>query len=352
LKNAICFRIILLSISLIGLIGSPSLILGAKSIVTDSKEKFAIVVLPDTQYYSDNYPWIFDNQTRWIINNKESMNIVFVTHLGDLVDHWWSIEEWDNANASMSRLDGVLPYGVLPGNHDGAESMDHLSNFNNYFGFNRFINESWYGGAFQNINANNFQLFSAGGDDFLIFHIQFDPSDDILLWASNVIDQYPSRRVILSTHNFVHGYGYYSNSRSEIGKKMWEKLVKPHVNQIFLVLSGHYENEVRITSLKDGYFVHQLLSDYQDRPNGGNGWLRIIEFSPINDEISIKTYSPYLNRYETDSNSQFILDEEITESRFILISILPWIIPFLILVITLLASYFLLKRFRKNRKLS
>ena len=345
---SLCFAGLMFNLAL-SIDAAPNSITSEENSLTysaDDVENFTIVVLPDTQYYSDNYPWIFDNQTQWIIENKESRNIVFVTHLGDLVDHWWSIEEWDNANTSMSKLDGDLPFGVLPGNHDGAESGGDLINYNNYFGFDRFNNESWYGGAYQNINTNNYQLFSAGGDDYLIFHIQFNPSDDILFWASNVIEQYPSRRVIVSTHDYVHGYYYYSNSRSEIGANMWEKLVKPYADQIFLVLSGHYENEVRITSSVDGNFVHQLLSDYQDRPNGGNGWLRIIEFSPKIEEISIKTYSPYLNKYETDSNSQFILDKKTTESKFVPISILPGIIP---IVITLTASYLLLRRFRKNQ---
>ena len=339
-------RIFLLSLSLIGLIAGLPLILEAKSIDTGSKEKFTIVVLPDTQYYSENFHWIFENQTKWIIENKESMNIVFVTHLGDLVDHYERIEEWDNANLSMSKLVDALPFGVLPGNHDGAETGGDLTNYNNYFGFNRFNNESWYGGAYQNINTNSYQLFSAGGNDYLIFHLQFKPFDDVLSWAGDIIDQYPSRRVIVTTHDYVHGYYYYSNSRSEIGENIWEKLVKPHADQIFLVLSGHYENEERITSLEDGYYVHQLLSDYQDRPNGGNGWLRIIEFSSLTSEISIRTYSPYLNKYETDSNSQFILDNKITESKFKLSSILPAFVPFVIIIIT---GYLLLRRFRNAR---
>ncbi len=316
----------------------------AQSNFMDSKEYFSIIVLPDTQYYSDSHSWIFENQTKWIIENIESMNIVFVTHLGDIVDHWWSIEEWDVANTSMSMLDDNVPFGVLPGNHDGAENRNDLANYNTYFGFDRFSNESWYGGAYQNINSNNYQFFSAGEDDFLIFHLQYNPSDEVLSWASGVIDKYPRRRVIVSTHDFVHGFNYYSNSRSDIGDNMWDKLVKPHADQIFLVLSGHYTNEDRITSLEDGYFVHQLLSDYQGRPEGGNGWLRIIEFSTINDEISIKTYSPYLNQYETDSNSQFILDEKITESKFMLLRILPVFIP---LGVILLVSYFLIKIIRK-----
>lgn len=311
-------------------------------------ENFTIIVLPDTQYYSERYPEIFDNQTQWIVDNIEPMNIVFVTHLGDLVDHWWSNEEWDNANISMSKLDGGLPFGVLPGNHDGAESGGDLTNYEIYFGFDRFNNESWYGGAYQNINTNNYQLFSAGGDDYLIFHIQFNPSDDILFWASNVIDQYPSRRVIVSTHDYMYGN---PSRRSLTGERIWQKLIKPHANQIFLVLSGHnfWENEARITSSDDGNFVHQLLSDYQNRPYGGNGWLRIIEFSPRIDEISIKTYSPYLNKYEIDPNSQFILNDKVTEDYSMLpISlILSWII--LSVTIAFVASYFLLRRSRKNQ---
>ena len=132
---------------------------------------------------------------------------------------------------------------------------------------------------------------------------------------------------------------------------MWRKLIEPHANQIFLVLSGHHfwENEARITSSVDGNFVHQLLSDYQDRSNGGNGWLRIIEFSPKIDEISIKTYSPYLNKFETDSNSQFMLDNKVTEYDF-LIPIFNFLhIVILIVVSTLVASYFILKRSPKNQ---
>jgi hypothetical protein len=163
------------------------------------------------------------------------------------------------------------------------------------------------------------------------------------LWAGNVIDQYHSRRVIVSTHNYVHGF-YPTSSRSTIGRIIWKKLVEPHADQIFLVLSGHYENEIRITSSVDGNFVHQLLSDYQGRPNGGDGWLRIIEFSPSIDEIAIKTYSPYLNKYETDSDSQFILDNKITEK-----DPMPSIRLFLFWVIFNVVIVFVLNYFYKKK---
>ena len=128
------FILLLVPILFINLcwIGIPSNIVNAQDEMDLTKENktivpcyaynnFSIIVLPDTQYYSESYPWIFENQTNWTKENKESLNIVFVTHLGDIVDHWWEVDEYENANSSLRILDEVVPYGVLPGNHDGAE---------------------------------------------------------------------------------------------------------------------------------------------------------------------------------------------------------------------------------------
>lgn len=277
-------------------------------------ENFTIIVLPDTQYYSEEYSWIFDNQTEWILENRELMNIVFVTHLGDIVDHWWIEDEFENANNSLSKLDGNIPYGVLPGNHDGAEEGGNFYYYNNFFGIERYKNEIWYGGAYNNINTNSFQLFSAGGDDFLIFHLQNNPSNAILAWAGNIIDHYPTRRVIVSTHYYIE-WSYQGAPRSEVGNRIWEKLVKPHAEQVFLVLSGHVERERVRTDWVDENAVVQMVSDYQDRTNGGNGYLRILTFSPIQNKIFVKTFSPYLNRFEEDDNSEFALDYNLTSNH-------------------------------------
>jgi hypothetical protein len=275
-----------------------------------SRENFTIIALPDTQHYSENYPQIFDNQTQWITENKEKLNIVFVTHMGDIVNTWSSLNNWENANSSMSKLDESVPWGILPGDQDVAASGEDLSNYNAYFGYERFSDKNWYGGAYQNENTNNFQLFSAGGDDYLIFHIQYAPSDEVLIWAKNILNEYPNRKVIFSTHDYMAGFGV--NLRSDVGEKIWQELIKQNSDQIFLVLCGHWPEEGRRMDTTNSYVVHQLLADYQFRINGGNGWLRILEFSPLQDKIFVKTYSPYLNKYETDSNSEFTLDYDMT----------------------------------------
>jgi hypothetical protein len=95
-------------------------------------ENFTIIVLPDTQNYPLSYPAIFDNQTQWAVNNAAGMNIVFVTHEGDLIDDYDVLSQWNSANHSMSILDGHIPWAVAPGNHD-VNDIGNTTNFNHTF---------------------------------------------------------------------------------------------------------------------------------------------------------------------------------------------------------------------------
>ncbi len=269
-------------------------------------ENFTIVVLPDTQGYCENYPWIFDNQTQWIADNVDALNIVFVAQLGDLVNIPYNTTQWEVANQSMSKLDGKVPWAVLLGNHD--EYNGNLTNYNIYFGPDRFSGKTWYGGSYKaGDNANSYQLFSAGGEDYLVFSLQCEPSNDALCWASNIINAHPDRKVIVSTHDYLRGI-YGIGQRSEIGERIYYSLVKPHADQIFLVLCGHSGAEDLIADSINGNVIYQILADYQNSTYIESGWLRILEFSPIQGKVFVKTYSPILNEYKHDPQSEFTLD--------------------------------------------
>ena len=78
-------------------------------------------------------------------------------------------------------LDGVVPYGMGPGNHDQPTTM-----YNQYFPYTRYQSQPWYGGHYQNLNDNNYQLFSGGGMDFVIVHLEFCPPAGAVAWADSV----------------------------------------------------------------------------------------------------------------------------------------------------------------------
>jgi hypothetical protein len=268
-------------------------------------------VLPDTQFYSQSYPAIFSNQTQWIVNNVEDINILFVFHEGDLVNNDLPAQ-WINADASMSLLDGHVPWGVLPGNHDGTNVGalgENLNSYNSYFPYSRFNGETWYGDAYNSINTNSYMLFSGGYDDYIIFNFQYHPSDTVLAWANTTIAAYPYRRAIVITHDYLNTDG----RRTIEGDHIWSSFVSHHADQIFLVLCGHMHGEAKRQDTVNGNVVYQVLADYQSRTNGGDGLLRILEFHPAQDTIYVKTFTPYHNSYETDADSQFTLDYDMSE---------------------------------------
>lgn len=264
--------------------------------------EFTIIALPDTQHYSEAFPAIYTSQTQWIVDNKQARNIVFVTHEGDIVEHYNLTTEWDRANASMSLLDGVVPYGMGPGNHDQPTTL-----FNQYFPYTRYLSQPWYGGHYQNLNDNNFELFSGGGMDFVIAHLEFCPSAGAVSWADSVFKSFPNRIGIMTTHGYLNESAQRTVSGCTNTQYLWDGLAVPNPNLHFM-LSGHVHDESRRTDVANGHPVFQMLADYQDRASGGEGWLRILRFAPADDKVYVQTYSPWLNRFESDANSEFTLD--------------------------------------------
>ena len=60
------------------------------------------------------------------------------------------------------------------------------------------------------------------------------------------------------------------------------------------------------------HIVYPIVANYQNRDNGDDGWLRILEFHPAENRIIVKTYSPHLNQYEVDADSQFTITYDVT----------------------------------------
>lgn len=251
------------------------MILLTKGIVA---ENFTIVVLPDTQMYSELYPKIFDSQTKWIVENKDSLNIKAVIHLGDLVNNPNKTEQWVVAKDSMSILNGRVPYLVLPGNHD--MDGDNLTNYIKYFDkINDYIllDDVWIG----------------------ILTIRYDPSISDLIWANDIIANYPEYKFIIATHSYIN---YQETGILKRDEFIFNELIRKNKN-ILLITSGHTKKpteEFSISKREDKSGVCEILSNYQETENGGNGILRYYVFIPSEEKIIAYSYSPYTNNYSTN----------------------------------------------------
>lgn len=301
----------------------------------DEKQKgksFSIAVIPDTQYNTKESQGgsnaLFEAQTQWIIDNREKENIVYVIHLGDITDDGDSApKQWENAVKAMYPLerpqpglpDGI-PYGMAVGNHDQYPSQFAVTgkthHYNKYFGIDHFKGRPYYGGHYREDNDSHYDLFSAGGIAFVAIYLEFDAFDENIDalndWAVKVLEKHADRKAIIVSHylignNKVSGTNLAGEaSFGKQGQRIYDRLkTKPNV---FMMLCGHVgdNGEGYRQDTYAGNTIKTFLSDYQSRPMGGNGLMRLMTFQPAHDIIQVKTLSPYHKTYERDGDSEFV----------------------------------------------
>ncbi len=299
-----------------------------------SPDAFTVIGLPDTQNYSESYPEIFLAQTQWISSQLASLDIRFVSHYGDVVQHGDDLEEWDNAEAALSVLDATgVPWGVVPGNHDvtpaGISGSPYIPQFfRDRFGPQRWAGRPWYLGSSPS-GMSSATAFHAAGRAWLWLHVECDLPVREMEWAQSVLDAHRGMPAVLTTHRWLQDAedytggvplvpsgrypgiwyqveGVYADGGVQV-EDAWRWFVRRNPS-IFLVNCGHFHEEFRQTSVNvAGLPVHEVLADYQDDPNGGDGWLRIMRFDVAEGRIDFESFSPTLQATRTADESLFSL---------------------------------------------
>ncbi|WP_428262294.1 DNRLRE domain-containing protein [Haliangium sp.] len=321
---------------------------------------WTLVMVPDTQHYVDDVDNVDDfvTQMQWIVDHIETHGIAFVSHIGDVVQHGDRVVEWDRAESAMGILDGHVPYAVAIGDHDYVDEERRASGAPEYlarFGPSRYAGRPWYGGASPD-HKSHYQLFSAGGRTFLHLALEWevpgsvsDPSS-AMGWAASIMDAYPKTPTIISTHSYVWdqpGEKGRTNGIEEddgdgaSGEQIWTELVATRP-QVFMLLNGNFHKGTsqydptnpshdpagasfdgeyhQVSTNLYGLPVYEMLANFQDYPNGGDGWIRLIEFAEGagaggQDRISVETYSTTHDEFQIDSVSRFHFDLDFV-SRF------------------------------------
>ena len=281
---------------------------------------FTIVLIPDTQNYLGETVQLFDDQVRWIAESAAAENIVFAIHLGDMTNYNTPYE-WQIVDRIMTRLDAAdVPWSPMPGNHDGMKrGIIDTALYNRHFGVERFAGRPWYGGHFGDGNDSLYALFEAGGMNLMVVSLAFGNPQEHLDWANEVIAAHPDRRVIVATHAYLDDDGTYLERGEEYGiehprwrdgRQTWEQVISRHPN-VFMVVCGHELDQAYSEAQgAAGNVVHQILANYQAVDNGGNGYLRLLRFSPARDRIWVEAYSPPRDKYWRDGKHTFVVPLE------------------------------------------
>ncbi|MEM7391281.1 MAG: LamG-like jellyroll fold domain-containing protein, partial [Verrucomicrobiota bacterium] len=322
---------------------------------------FTIAVIGDQQRPVENialYPSL-TVQTDWLAAHAQSNNIRFVTQVGDIIEHGTDMDQWSRAEAAMATLDTAtnadggtgMPWSVSYGNHErvsgapgddpaGADADTYRQVFGSGGGMHRYAGQSEFGGVSSN-DLNTWHIIKStnavDAREYLMLNLEYDvpghppasipnpadvPAFDAIAWAQDIIDQHPGKPTILTTHVFEGTVFGPPNNPYDPGPgrnsqlQIFDKLIKDNP-QIFMVFSGHTSQEIhQVKQNAAGLDVLQMVTDYNKwLPNGGDGYMRLIEIDEDAGEVRVRTYTPGIPTYvpptpagyRINANAQFNL---------------------------------------------
>ncbi len=282
---------------------------------------YSFAVLGDTQILALNYPDKFTALYDWVIDNVEAKKIKYVIGLGDITDDDTNAE-WALAKKNITRLNGVVPYSLVRGNHDSVNQMKK------YFPMSEF--GSTVTGTYEsNSIINSYHKFAVGDVKYLLFTLDYGAYDEVLDWAAGIIEAHPDHNVIITTHAYLFRDGTTLDEGDVVppsnkGKKynngdhMWDKLIKKYEN-IVLVLSGHDPCDYVVPAQDkgvNGNTVTQMLIDPQgvDKAQGGVGLVTMLYFSADGKTMQVETYSTDRKAFFLEEN-QFTLTLDLVDAK-------------------------------------
>ncbi len=323
---------------------------------------FAMVHLTDTQYLSEGavehasaeersvWASAYTGITEWVAAKADERKISYVAHTGDIIENNIRVPatpeleqqllgEFAFSSSAQRILDEAgVPNGVVAGNHDNRSGTDGTL-YNQYFGPDRYaaLSAEWehasYGGPWKpGDNENHYDLFSAGGIDFVVVGLSYGVTRDEAEWAASVFQRFSDRNGVLLTHDYLEPStspdGRGANLAGTDGPQLYRTVVEANPN-VFLVLAGHRHGvgtNVRPQVGQVGHGVVELLADYQFytvsaaqlglgafyEPDAqlrfGASFFRMLQFDIERGEMSVDTYSPLLDEFgatEYDADQRF-----------------------------------------------
>ncbi|MCE5235656.1 MAG: metallophosphoesterase [Clostridiaceae bacterium] len=263
-----------------------------------SEGVFTVAWLSDTQHYAYKAPEIFEAMTRFLRDEREKMNLLYVVHTGDFVDDRDDAAQWENAMRAMESLEGI-PYGVLGGNHDVGTSEQDFSVFSSCFGEKamekRPGSDAYYGGSYKD-NRGHYDLVDIGANRYVFAYMGYAPDSGAVAWLNRVFKEHRDRIGVLCVHDYFKTDMTYSDA----GATLLKKVVKKNPN-VYLVMCGHRytvgHKSVEFDDDGDGATdrrAYELIQNYQAAGElGGSGYLQLLQFDDIKKELRLISYSPY-----------------------------------------------------------
>ncbi|NJP33586.1 metallophosphoesterase [Micromonospora thermarum] len=285
---------------------SPSTLADGTLRAATADARFSFAVVPDTQEEvlraGDRR---FRQRSDWLVANRSSLDLRFVTHIGDVVnfdtpDH----VQYTRAQDALRPLERArLPYSLAVGNHDGqvygpdgkrrspaGPLLRDTTVFNRYFTADGFgaVRGRFEAGKVDNVYAT----YQAAGVQWLVLTLEPWPRRAAVAWARNVVAAHPRHNVVVVTHHYLEAdgtIGSSANHGSTSPRYLFDNLISRYPN-IRLVFSGHTGTAAhRVDTGVHGNPIHSFLQAFHSRRTNP---VRLVEVDTAADSLRTWIYAP------------------------------------------------------------
>ena len=289
---------------------------------------FTFVFFPDTQGYVDSTSLRLEplqDQVDWVIAQQSARQIEIVAHTGDLVEDESVQDEWDDIVYEMERLRTAgIRYAVTGGNHDGENRAS--ANFNAEFPQSWFSGDSRFMEWYETGDIwNSAWDLSTENAKIMCVMLEIGPRQEVQNWVKNLSVRYPDWTMMVVTHAYLQVeettynsivlpagasgdpryYGFEDAIHCEAMTDFFDT-----IPNLLLVMCGHRglpaDSISHLSAVNDAgntRFAHMLNVQY----TGNNGWISLLEFKTNDNQIDLKTYSPYLDSWDTSSDAELTM---------------------------------------------
>ncbi len=257
-----------------------------------SRGEWTLVVIPDTQGYTED--WIkqgyyyteMKETFKWIASAADQLNIKLVQHLGDMVETHSAIE-WNRVVECFNILkQNDIPVIPCAGNHEWEGDNDFI-NLNDYFSLKEYQGYPWWGGHYKGLQ-NTYQILTIGEEDYLFLTLQWKAgskkvgAQDAIDWAVSVMKTHPDKKIIFTSH--------WNEDQHHLSSTV------DLFPNIIMTLAGHVCTE--------DYYIshgrtHNFIQNYQCKGTANNETgdmqVRYYKFKPMEDKVEWFTYSVVAN---------------------------------------------------------
>ncbi|MBO7249684.1 MAG: metallophosphoesterase [Clostridia bacterium] len=279
----------------------------------------------------------------WILDNKDDKKIEYVFGLGDTIETLSSwIEsgyntsvtnpgEWSITSTQIKRMNGVLPYMIVRGNHDDEAGYHKYICTDDYKNqMDGFFYDPAKPALRGNSMSNSYKKITVDGQKYLMMALDFDVNDDVIDWANNVIEANPDHRVIVAVHAYNSASGGFL--KGDIGQpgiddetdgdenhdwfyfdgeRLWNEIFSKHEN-MFMVLSGHVSVTDPVVKSRKGAgdnYVFEVLVDPQahdeqlhESGEAAGAFVMLINFSINGNRLEFEYISTTRDKHYKNSN--------------------------------------------------